>query len=398
MMPDQLGFSAWRRCLARRPLFFPTATLLLFCLLLVGCTIGPRQLKGNRLSYNVSIQKSNNEELLLNLVRLRYMEIPNFMQVSSVTSSFEYSLALQAEGGWARGDEYTQFPRRFLNPLLRGSYTESPTISFTPLAGEKFVSSLLTDVTPQRFWFLHRSGWEIDLLLDLLVRRLGPLHNPNAFEYEKPEYLKEERKFQEFASLLREFLRRDDFSLVYPDPAEKLPYDLAMELRFRNAAEARSFETLLGTKLKLSPLPDGRLLGQIFLSTKGGFKRQQEANLEGPLLRIRFRNFIGVLADLINGVEVPPGEAEQGIVRKAAVPAEEPQTGAAHITVHCVGAFPEKSLVAIRYRGHCFYIADNDFVSKRTFAFVSTLLALQSGETKSTAPVLTLPVGVGLGR
>ncbi|MEJ2069848.1 MAG: hypothetical protein P8X58_05475, partial [Syntrophobacterales bacterium] len=193
-------------------------------------SIGPRQLKGNRLSYNVSIQKSNNEELLLNLVRLRYMEIPSFMQVSSVTSSFEYSLALQAEGGWARGDEYTQFPRRFLNPLLRGGYVESPTISFTPLAGEKFVSQLLTDVTPQRFWFLHRSGWKIDLLLDLLVRRLGPLQNPNAFEYGKPEYLKKERKFQQFAGLLREFLRRDDFSLVYPDPAEKLPYELAMEL------------------------------------------------------------------------------------------------------------------------------------------------------------------------
>jgi hypothetical protein len=395
MVPDLLGFSAWRRFSVRRPSLTLTATLLLLCLLPVGCTIGPRQLKGNRLGYNVSIQKSNNEELLLNLVRLRYTEIPCFMQVSSVTSSFEYSLALEAEARWARGDEYTQFARRFLNPLARGSYTENPTISYTPLAGEKFVSSLLTDVTPQRFWFLHRSGWEIDLLLDLLVRRLGPLHNPNAFEYEKPQYLQEERKFQQFASLLREFQKRDDFSLVYPDPEEKAPYELAMELRFRNAAEARSIESLLGTRLKLSPLPDGLLLGQIFLSTKAGFRKQQEANLEGPLLRIRFRNFVGVLSDLINGVELPPGEAEQGIVRRSAVPAEEPATGAAHIIVHCVGAFPEKSLVAIRYRRHCFYIADTDFVSKRTFAFVSTLLALQSGEAKPTAPVLTLPVGVG---
>jgi hypothetical protein len=109
------------------------------------------------------------------------------------------------------------------------------------------------------------------------VRRLGPLQNPTAFEYGKPEYLKKERKFQQFASLLREFLRRDDFSLVYSDPAEKLPYELAMELRFRNSAEARSFESLLGTELKLSPLPDGRLLGQIFLSRRGdlgGNKKQ----------------------------------------------------------------------------------------------------------------------------
>ena len=154
-------------------------------------------------------------------------------------------------------------------------------------------------------------------------------------------------------------------------------------------------KSLLGTKLKLSPLPDGRLLGQIFLSTKAGFRKRQESNLDGPLLRIRFRNFVGVLTDLLNGVEVPPGEAEKGIVQRLAAAADDPSLGPGHIIVHCVGAFPEKSLVAIRYRGHCFYIADTDYVSKRTFAFVSTLLALQSGETKPTAPVLTLPVGGG---
>ena len=394
-MPDSPYLSAWYRFSARQPLSPLTAALLLLCSILAGCSLGPKQLKGNRLGYNVSIQRSDNEELLLNFVRLRYMEVPCFMQVSSVTASFEYSLGLEAQAQWSKGDFYTQFSRRFLNPLARGSYTESPTISYSPLAGEKFVASLLTDVSPQRFWFLHRSGWEIDLLLDLLVRKLGPLYNPDPFEHQEAKYVEEQRKFQEFARLVREYVRRDDFSLVYPDPAEKLPYDLAMELRFRNAGEARSFESLLGTSLKLLPLPDGRLLGQIFLSTTAGFRKPQESNLEGPLLRIRFRNFVGVLVNLLNGVETPPGEAANGIVRRVVVPSEDSTLATVHILVHCVGAFPEKSLVAIRYRGHCFYIADNDFVSKRTFAFVSTLLALQSGEAKPTAPVLTLPVGVG---
>jgi hypothetical protein len=398
MMPASLCLAVWRRLLSRRPLSPLTAALLLLCSILAGCSLGPKQLKGNRLGYNVSIQRSDNEELLLNFVRLRYMEVPCFMQVSSVTASFEYSLALQAQAQWSRGDFYTQFPRRFFNPLARGSYTESPTISYSPLAGEKFVASLLTDVSPQRFWFLHRSGWEIDLLLDLLVRKIGPLNNPDPFEYQEPKYVEEQRKFQEFAQLLREYVRRDDFSLVYPDPAEKLPYELAMELRFGNAGEARSFESLLGTRLKLLPLPDGRLLGQIFLSTRVGFKQERESHLDGPLLRIRFRNFIGVLVNLLNGVETPPGEAANGIVRRVVVPAEDSTLTTAHILVHCVGAFPEKSLVGIRYRGHCFFIADNDFVSKRTFAFVSTLLSLQSGEAKPTAPVLTLPVGVAPGR
>ena len=86
-MPDPLGLSVWRRLSARRPILPLTTALLLLCLLVTGCSLGPRQLKGNRLGYNTSIQKSDNQELLLNLVRLRYMEVPNFMQVSSVTAS-----------------------------------------------------------------------------------------------------------------------------------------------------------------------------------------------------------------------------------------------------------------------------------------------------------------------
>ena len=89
-MPNPPGLAVWRRLWARRPILPLNTTLLLLCLLVAGCSLGPRQLKGNRLGYNTSIQKSDNEELLLNLVRLRYMEVPCFMQVSSVTASFEY--------------------------------------------------------------------------------------------------------------------------------------------------------------------------------------------------------------------------------------------------------------------------------------------------------------------
>ena len=140
-MPNPPGLAAWRRLWARRPILPLTTTLLLLCLLAAGCSLGPRQLKGNRLGYNTSIQKSDNQELLLNLVRLRYMEVPNFMQVSSVTASFEYSMGLEAQAQWSKGDFYTQFPRRFLNPLARGSYTESPTISYSPLAGKSLFHS-----------------------------------------------------------------------------------------------------------------------------------------------------------------------------------------------------------------------------------------------------------------
>ena len=134
----------------------------------------------------------------MNLVRLRYMEVPCFMQVSSVTACLEYSMGLEAQAQWGEG--------RLLHPVFqeisqssgeRKLYRE-PHHQLFPTGGEKFVSPLLTDITPQRFWFLPRLGREIDLVLDLLVRKLGPLQNPDPSEYQEPQSLELERKFQEF--------------------------------------------------------------------------------------------------------------------------------------------------------------------------------------------------------
>ena len=385
--------SSARRC--RRPL---NAAFLFLCLLLAGCTLGPKQLQGNRISYNVSIQSSNNEELLLNLVRLRYMEVPCFMQVSSVTSSFEYSLSLQTQAQLSKGDFYDQFPMRWISPLVKGGYSENPTISYSPLAGEKFVSQLLTDVTPQRFSFLDRAGWEINLLFQLLVKEIGPLRNPDPRQLSGPQIQEVNRRFNEFVEKLREIQLRNDLALLYPESKKQVPYDLVMQFRFKNTSEARSIESLLGTKLKLKTLPEGSIFGQIFLSEKLGLQPPKDLQLEGPILRVSFRNFVGVLVHLLDGVETPPEEADKGIVEGKIPASMDMGVEVGKIIVHCATSSPKAPFIAIQYRGKYFFIADEDFSSKRTFAFIATLLALQSGDVKATTPVLTLPVGVSPGR
>jgi hypothetical protein len=42
-----------------------------------GCTLGPRQIDAGRLQYNDAIQRTFQEEILLNLVRLKYRETPS---------------------------------------------------------------------------------------------------------------------------------------------------------------------------------------------------------------------------------------------------------------------------------------------------------------------------------
>ena len=77
----------------------PAAASLAFAgLLLTGCNaVGPQTIRGASFDYNEAIAHSWNEQLLLNLVRLRYRDSPYFLRVTSVTT--QYSLEASASAG-----------------------------------------------------------------------------------------------------------------------------------------------------------------------------------------------------------------------------------------------------------------------------------------------------------
>lgn len=369
-----------------------TFLLLAFCLIASSCSLGPAQLKGNRIDYNKSIQKSDSEELLLNLVRIRYSESPYFMQVSSISSSFSYSASIGGGAEFNQGAEpYVQYPMTKLIPSVRGSIAENPTITYSPLLGEKFVSQLLTDVSPSRFWFLHRAGWEMPMLLHLLVRRVGSLHNPDHYQLTDAASLAQRKDFLQFVDLVSKIALRGDFALLYQEPTKDNPVSLTMQFRFANAAEADTFEKLLGAKLERNRLQDGSIFSQVFLSESLGLPKTSVQTQGGVILPVLFRNFVGVMVYLDRGVKAPKADLDKGIVRTFGI--EEAYNDPDHfIVVESSSVPPTGALLSVTHHNTWFYIKDNDFKSKRTFGFVSVLLSLQSGNVTATVPLLTLPV------
>jgi hypothetical protein len=105
-----------------------TGTLTFFILLavlLTGCSLGPKALQGNRLDYNVSVQRSNNEELLLNLVRARYAEPLFFLQVGSISSSLSYSASVGASATFYHNRINTPPTGKFLYALIECRHVRS---------------------------------------------------------------------------------------------------------------------------------------------------------------------------------------------------------------------------------------------------------------------------------
>ncbi len=67
-------------------------------ILLTGCAQhGPDLVKAGRNDYNKVLAQTDEEEQLLNLVRLRYADNPMMLQVSSVSTSFTWTQSASAE-------------------------------------------------------------------------------------------------------------------------------------------------------------------------------------------------------------------------------------------------------------------------------------------------------------
>ena len=73
--------------------------VVLLCLILAACTsIGPSTVPRDRVDYSNALSDSWKDQMLLNIVRLRYADTPTFMDVSSVISAYTIQGAAQAGG------------------------------------------------------------------------------------------------------------------------------------------------------------------------------------------------------------------------------------------------------------------------------------------------------------
>lgn len=133
--------------------------------LLSGCqaTFGPRALERTHPAYNEAIINSVNEQMLQNLVRLRYRDVTFFLEIGSVTASLSLEACAAADGSLVQGD------RDSANTAARIAYADRPTIAYVPLRGEGLLRSILTPLRLESILVLTQSGWSISRVFGLLL-------------------------------------------------------------------------------------------------------------------------------------------------------------------------------------------------------------------------------------
>jgi hypothetical protein len=132
----------------------------LLSLLVTTCTsIGPGTVPHDRIDYGTSIGNSWKEQTLLNIVKLRYADMPIFLEIAQVIAGYQLQSALT--GSFTLGNFTANLIDRLTaagTATAGGTYTDRPTVVYSPLTGVDFLRRLMTPVPPSSVLFMLQSG------------------------------------------------------------------------------------------------------------------------------------------------------------------------------------------------------------------------------------------------
>lgn len=345
-----------------------------------GCTsFGPWILSEERINYNATLQITNDEQLLLNLVRLRYLDSTAFVEVGSITAQSSFQSGL--EGGRLPNSGSSMFG---ITGIL--NYSTQPTLVYTPLQGEDFIRRLMSPLTLERLVLLYHSGWGIQRLFSLCVKEINEIENATRTPHPRPERGAEVRKFARVVDLLGDLDARDGVDLLAePQHEGTAPrYVLHIATHVMESPEARELTQLLG----LQP-------GQAYYRLAYPFAEPGKSPSRDTLY-VETRSVLGIMYFLSRNVDVPQQDGESSKVED--VPPEmlasyKGKPAGSPFRIKSKSARPDGAAVAVHYRDYWFYIDDSDLKSKETFSLLNQTFSLQASAIPVAPPVLTLPVG-----
>ena len=348
-------------------------------MLLGGCIrFGPTNLVDDQLGYSRALSDSEKQQTLLNVVRLRYADMPTFLDTTQVISG--YQLQRSVTGG------FEAFPSAAISSYLTGTASaqlqQSPTFTFQPVTGEHFAQSFLRPLSPVDLLPLVQGGLPVDVLFRLAVQSVGALNNSAGLEQGRGE-------------------GSPNFFLLLHD-LRQLQIAGLLGLRIARAGSGPDGKAAVGPEriyLTLAPSsePDlARLLGETrrLLGMQQGVTEDEVVYGRVPhqagQIALLTRPMLGVLAQLAFQIDVPAEDVKSG--KTVATVGEPTVERRPVVIIHAGASVPNNAFTSARYDNRWFWLDGRDFDSKLAFTVVNVLLAL----AKTSSPpgtVITIPAG-----
>lgn len=358
---------------------------LFFALLLSGCgtfdellQIGPDSVEDGRGQFNTVIAETNDQQLLLNLVKRRYGDNTALLEVNSVSTTLE----------WKRGGNLglTLFDggedANSLGIGANGAYTERPTITYLPVKGPDLIKKNLSSLDPEVLILLSRSGWRMERIMRLTLNSINDLDNAAAASGPTPAFAPDTSDFEKLLSVI-EKVGHGQFVLGYTiiNDQKVLALDARMEMLER--PEMQDFTKILKI--------DKHSFYVVNVEGNTDYRSNKEID-------IKVRSLSGIEFYLSHGVQVPEEHIMQNKVQITKTADGEvfdwDSIFGDLFQIQSSRQEPSEDIAAVKcfWRGYWFYIDDTDIESKNTFMLLNQITALQSGAMDKSGPLLTLPV------
>jgi hypothetical protein len=347
--------------------------LFLLLVMLTGCAIvGPRSISSGRAAYAEAINKTEDEQILLSIVKGRYGETSSLLALSGVASSMSFSATAGVEAGFGATENSGE------NLLIGGlAYEENPTITYAPVQGEKYIRELTSPIPLDILMLSLRSETFSDRLLTLLVNRINDLRNPSFLTAPSAQ---QDQRFVRFVELYTELHNAGLLDIVKNSQSDGVFDVFIYDYSPQYTTQVLDFLTLLDLPI---PLDESK---ELVIPTSFSINSKKSWSLG-----ITTRSTFDLIEILRAAIEVPPEHAEMGL------PVKYPPVGlpGQGVRINSSRKKPNDMSLAVLYRGYWFYCSETDQKTKAFFSVLRMLwsISIAGAVDQRDAPVLTLPVG-----
>jgi len=364
------------QCMNWRTLIYSSTLLML---LLVSCSsMGPNSVRVSRLEYNKALGQSASEQMLLNIVKMRFLDRPVFLSVTSMTSnlSFETDLSTSTTDIF----KSTAFTTTF-TPTLK--WKDNPTITYEELTGSDYVIQMLSPIPAETVVLLLQS-WPADMVLPLAVNEINNINNnwnpinPNLSVNAEEEH----KKFTALTEVISKLdtQRTLEWLVTRNITNTNLTTETAILLNRPKDPNTEKLTAVLLSELGLKKSDTGATV----FSVQYGLQPKDSSTIV-----FGTRSIQDIMAFASMDVDVPKELESVALSRTVGW---SDRDGYRLLHIKSSSNQPSNIAVAIPYHGYWFYIEDDDLQSKATFLLMQVLMGMQSGATSTGAPVLTIPI------
>lgn len=406
------------------------AMIATFAAAITGCALPAATLQEDRLRYNVAIKAAAEEQLLLNIVRLRYSDTPTSLAVTSVAMQSETvrTLGLMPFFGTAANEANGLRSFAGLLPQAQLQQADRPTVTLAPVDDQEFTRRLFTPLTTEAVVYLARTTWPVSTVFRLALENLNWVPNAENASGPVPAVPPQDAAFRLGIAALQALQDRGQVVFSGDDREEPVggpvrsaaltAADLVAAARegleFRTDPDAGTATLVRRRRAPVMRVhPDAvqsaafGTFAEVFRLRRGVDSYDIASDRLDPfnvpprgvaVLDLETRSLLQILFFVAKGVQVPEAH-----VRDRTAPGTPLASGNGYdwtaatsdlIRIRATDnrAPPPAAHVAVRHLDHWYYIERHDARSMATFSLLMHLARMEVA-TRTTQPTLTLPIG-----